>query len=130
MVRKEVVHVLTDPVSVTYDGNAKSLPRVSSGRKGTIYKTGDDEFTMSIVDLSTTPGGFGGCEIVLARRIPDPTPANVFDDYRWLTNRFGYVISFDPKTRAEASDNLPKLRSALNSFVDSAMLNRLVAGER
>jgi hypothetical protein len=121
--------MLTDPVSVTYDGNAKSLPRIASGRRGTIYATGDGEFLVSIRDLSTLPGGRHGSEITLTRVLPDPTPANVFDDFRRITNTFGFVISFDP-TRAEASDNLPKLRTALDSFVNSTMLNRLIAGER
>jgi len=120
--------ILTDPLSVTYDGNAKSLPRISAGRGGTVYKTADGEFVMSITDLSKRNGAFG-TEIKLSRRLPDPTSGNVFDDYRDVTNSFGIVIAFDP-TRSEASDNLPKLRTALDSFVNSAMLNRLIAGEK
>lgn len=120
--------MLSDPLSVTYDGNAKSLPRVSAGRGGAVYKTADGEFTMSIVDLSTRNGAFG-TEIKLSRRLPDPTSGNVFDDYRDVTNSFGFVLSFDP-TRSEASDNLPKLRTALDSFVSGAILNRLIANEK
>jgi len=120
--------MLTDPLSVTYDGNAKTLPRVNAARRGTVYKTADGEFTMSIVDLSTRNGAFG-TEIKLSRRLPDPTSGNVFDDYRDVTNSFGFVLAFDP-TRSEASVDLPKLRTALDSFVNAAMLNRLVAGEK
>lgn len=120
--------MLTDPLSVTYDGNSKSLPRVSSGGRGTVYRTADEEFEMSISDLSTR-NGFNGCEIILARRLPDPTPVNVFDDYRWIHNRFGYVISYD-STRAETSVDLPRLRTALDSFVSSTVLNRLIAREK
>jgi hypothetical protein len=123
-----VIDILTDPLSVTYDGNAKSLVRVSAGRKGTVYKTADDQFEMSISDLSTR-NGLHGCEIVLTRVLPDPTPVNVFDDYRWIRNRFGYVISFDP-TRAETSVDLPRLRTALDSFVTGTVLNRLISGEK
>jgi len=120
--------MLTDPLSVTYDGNTKSLPRVNAGRRGTVYRAADGEFVMRITDLSTRDGAYG-TEIKLSRRIPDPTSTNVFDDYRDITNSFGFVIAFDP-TRSEASVDLPRLRTALDSFVNSTMLNRLIAGEK
>jgi len=123
-----VILVLTDPVSVTYDGSAKTLPRVSAARRGTVYRTADNEFVMTITDLSARDGRYG-TEVKLSRNLPDPTSGNVFDDYRKITNSFGFIIAFDP-TRAEASDNLPKLRTALDSFVNSTMLNRLISGEK
>jgi hypothetical protein len=83
---------------------------------------------MSISDLSRLRGGNHGCEIVFTRVVPDPTPTDL--ESRWIANRFGYVISFDPIARVEASDNIPKLRTALNSFVDSTLLTRLITGEK
>jgi len=123
-----VITILTDPVSITYDGNAKSLPRVSASRVGNVYRTSNDEFEVSISDLSRIRGGKPGCEIVLTRVVPDPTPTDL--QSRRIANSFGFVISFDPVTRTEASDNLPKLRAALDSFVNTTMLNRLIAGEK
>lgn len=91
--------------------------------------TADGEFVMTITNLSmNSKGGATRREIVLSRVLPDPTPADVFNDYRRITNSFGFVIGFDP-TRAEAADNLPKLRTAMDSFVSAPMLNRLIAGE-
>lgn len=121
--------MFTDPLAITYDGSAKSLPRVSAGRKGTIYSTADGEFVVSFTDLSTVAGGRNGVQVTLARTLPDPTPADVFNDYRRIVNTFGVIIGFDP-TRAEASDNLPKLRTALDSFVSGTVLNRLISGEK
>jgi len=120
--------MFTDPLSLTYDGSAKSLPRVSAARAGTAYATSNGEFEMKVSDLSRLRGGRHGCEILLTRVVPDPTPADF--ESRLITNSFGFVIGFDPQTRTEASDNLPKLRAALDSFVTSTVLNRLIAGEK
>lgn len=84
---------------------------------------------MRDLSVDKAAGGRNGALIVLTRRLTDPTPSNVFDDWREVQNQFGFWITFDP-TRAEASDNIPKLRTALDSFVNTTMLNRLIAGEK
>jgi hypothetical protein len=122
--------VLTDPLSVTYDGSAKSLPRVSLDRRGSIYRTADGEFEVSISSFLPPRYGIGGTGIFLARRLPDPTPSNVFDDYRFIYNTFGVTFGYDALTRTEASDNLPKLRTALLALVDTTLMGRLIAGEK
>lgn len=122
--------MLTDPLSVTYDGSAKSLPRVSANSTRTVYRTGDGEFEVTI---SGSPSGRTGSSVVsisLARKIPDPTPSNVFDDYRAIRNEFTLSYSFDSNTRAEASVDIPRLRTALLNFVDSTLQGRLIAGEK
>lgn len=121
--------MLTEPLSVTYDGSAKSLPRISAGSNGTRYRTADAEFEMSISNFAHPRYGGNGVSIMLTRLLPDPTPSNVFDDYRVVHNSFGLVICFDP-TRAETSVDVPRLRSALNSLVDTTLQGRLIGGER
>jgi len=122
--------VLTDPLSVTYNGSAKSLPRISLDSRGSVYRTADGEFEVSISKFLPPRYGIGGAGIFLARRIPDPTPSNAFDDYRSIYNVFGVTYGFDLNTRAEASVDLPRLRTALLSFVDSTLEGRLIAGEK
>jgi len=122
--------VFTDPLSVTYDGSAKSLPRVSLDARGSVYRTADGEFEMSISKFLPPRYGMGGAGIFLARRLPDPTPSNVFDDYRFIYNTVGITYGFDALTRAEASVDLPRLRTALLSFADATLMGRVVAGER
>lgn len=122
--------MFSDPLSVTYDGNAKSLPRVSAKRGTATYRTADGEFAITIADTPWQRGGVPGVAIELARRLPDLTPANVFDDYREIVNAFAFSIRFDPRSRAEASVDLPRLRTALDSFVTSTVLNRLITGEK
>jgi hypothetical protein len=122
--------VLTDPLAVTYDGSAKSLPRVSLDARGSIYRTADGEFEVSISKYLPPRYGTGGAGIFLARRIPDPTPSNVFDDYRFIYNTVGITFGFDALTRAEASIDLPRLRTALLALVDTTLQGRLIAGEK
>jgi hypothetical protein len=122
--------VLTDPLSVTYDGVSKSLPRISAGRNGSIYRTADAEFEVSISNFKPPQYGSGGTRIYLARRLPDPTPSNVFDDYRFIYNTVGITFGFDALTRAEASVDLPRLRTALLALVDTTLQGRLIAGEK
>lgn len=69
-------------------------------------------------------------EISLSRRLPDPTPGDVFNDFRLVRNTFGISYGFDTMTRAETSVDIPLLRAALLSFVDTTLQNRIIAGEK
>jgi len=119
--------VLTDPLSVTYNAVAKSLPRVGVSDDQSFYKTADGEFEV-VTSSFTNADGVEHREITLARRLPDATPSNAFDAYREIRNVFGLSYSFD-STRAEASIDIPLLRTALLAFVDSTLQGRLIAGE-
>jgi len=123
--------MFTDPFSVTYAGSSKTLPRVSVGSSGSRYRTADREFEISISDspIYQLRDGREWRSIMLSRTLPDPTPADAFDAMRVITNTFGVVYAFDP-TRAEASDNLPKLRTALDSVLTGAFEARLWTGEK
>jgi hypothetical protein len=121
--------VFSDPFSVTYDGSAKSLPRTGTSSKQTTYRTADREF--AVVITKNSPSLRNGSNLVgisLARYLPDPTPADVFNDYREIRNVFGLTYSFDP-TRAETSVDVPRLRTALLALVDSTFQGRLISGE-
>jgi len=120
--------VFSDPLAITYDGSAKSLPRVSGSATRTVYRTADGEFEVSISNVATSKDG-NRAEITLSRRLPDPTPSNVFDDYRVIKNSFTLSFGFD-STRAESSVDLPRLRTALLALVDSSFTTRLIGGEK
>lgn len=70
-----------------------------------------------------------GRYVTLSRLLPDPTPGNVFDDFRFIRNSFGVFYGFDP-TRAETSVDIPLLRTALLNWVDSTLQGRIIAGEK
>jgi hypothetical protein len=116
-------------MAITYDGNSKSLPRVSGGPTGTVYRSADGEFEMRISDTAKQRDGTVGRQVTFSRVLPDPTPSNSFDDYRVIRNAFGIFYSFD-STRAETSVDIPKLRTALLAFVDSTLQGRIIAGEK
>jgi len=105
------------------------LARLASGQ-GSVYRTGDGEFEIKIFDSPYHRDGETRREIIFARRLPDPTPANVFDDYREVRNSFGISYGFDTNSRAESSVDIPLLRTALLSFVDSTLQGRIIAGEK
>jgi hypothetical protein len=92
------------------------------------YITADGEFEV-VISSSQDADGVEYREITLSRRLPDATPSNAFDAYREIRNVFGLSYSFD-STRAEASVDIPLLRTALLAFVDSTLQGRLIAGER
>lgn len=124
--------MFTDPLAVTYDGSAKSLPRVAAGTNGTIYRTADSEFEVRISNVAPKSRNPSGklAFVSLGRRVTDPTPANVFDNFREVYNIFGCYYDFDPVTRAEVSVDIPRLRTALLALVDSTFQGRVIAGEK
>jgi len=63
------------------------------------------------------------------RKMPDPTPTNVFDDYREIRNAFGIFYMFDTNSRANMSVDIPLLRTSLLAFVDSTLQGRVLNGE-
>jgi hypothetical protein len=120
--------VFTDPLSVTYNGSAKSLPRVGLSSNRSQYRAADGEFEVVITKNFPKREAWRTTSIYLVRHIPDPTPTDVFDNYRDIRNSFGITYSFD-LTKDEASVDLPRLRTALLSFADSAFEGRLWNGE-
>jgi len=122
--------MLTDPLSVTYNGSAKSLPRTSVTPTGSVYRTADGEFEVVIFQSPRSRGNEAlQTSIKLVRRVPDPTPADAFDAYRFIRNSFGISYGFD-LTKAESSVDIPRLRTALLSFVDSTLEGRLMSAEK
>jgi hypothetical protein len=122
--------VFSDPISVTYDGNVLSLPRTASGKNHSRYNTADRLYEIFISHGTPAQDGLVRVSIQMTRRLPDPTPSNVFDDYRDVRNIFGFSYGYDSQTRAETSVDVPRLRTALSSFVDSSLQARLISGER
>jgi len=123
--------MFSDPFSVTYDGNALSLPRTGTAKDYCRYNTADQGYELVIANnLANLRNGPAHVSIKLSRRMPDPTPGDVFNAYRDIRNSFGFSLSFDSLTRAGASDDLPKLRAALDALVIPGLLTRLISGEK
>jgi hypothetical protein len=119
--------VFTDPLAVTYSGSPLLLPRTATGKRYTRYTTADGEFVIFIAK-SFAQGGDSRVDIIFTRNVPDPTPGDQSGS-RYVRNSFGFSYGFDPLTRAEAFSDIPKLRSALDSLVNSTFQSRLIGGE-
>lgn len=121
--------MFTDPLSVTYSGSARSMPRIGTTAKSATYKAANGEFEVIISELPPQAAGREFRSVQLSRTLPDMTPADVFDAMREVKNTFGYFYMFDP-TRAGLSTDLSALRTALDSWVTSGLQDRIVAGEK
>lgn len=120
--------MLTDPMSVTYNGSAKTLNRVSVTGDSSIYATSDREFLMTI-RFSTTADGLVRREILFGRNAPDPTPDPFSGGPASVPNRVGLVFETNPN-RFESSTDIPLLRSAIQAFVDTTLQGRIIGGEK
>jgi hypothetical protein len=125
--------MLPDPSSVTYNAVAKSLARGAGFFPGPVrrlgdsfYATADREFEMKIArtlmgnDVERT-------EILLSRTTYD-NDANPHTGTRIVPNRFGVVYEVNT-SRYDTETDIPLLRTALLSFVDTSTQSKLIAGE-
>lgn len=121
--------MLSDPLSITYNSVAKSLPRVSSsktaGVSSSVYRTADGEFELT-VDQTARNGGVY-VDVMFTRTTPDPSPG-AGHIWNQLPNGFGVSYFVNDTSYASAVD-IPLLRTALLSFVDSTIQGRLLGGE-
>lgn len=121
--------MFTDPISVSYNGSSKTLPRVSLRGSSSLYRTADGEFEVSISKFPDRRTRQALVQLMLSRTLPDSTPVNVFDDYRPIRNSFGIVYGFDSDTLYQANVDGPLLRAAVLALADSTFTSRLVSGE-
>lgn len=125
--------MFSDPLAVTYNSVAKSLPRASAPRVGVSKQTGAGSYATSDGEFSvfTTLSLLGSqgfrSEILLGRTAPD-TDGPFIGNYQLYPNRVGLVYEYNSLRIATAVD-IPLLRTALLSLVDSTFQSRLIAGE-
>lgn len=113
--------MLPDPISVTYDGSAVSLPRASgpqtSGSKAannTSYVSADGAvFAQS--EHTTLPGGYRESGLRIGIRDTDGAYVSVGLRVVHTDNTLDLTIE--------------KVRSALNTYLSDATLSRIVNGE-
>jgi hypothetical protein len=104
-----------------------SLPRNGAGSAGTVYRTADGQFEMRISNLPTQRRDELGVAVSLFRIYPDPSPS----DFQSRDVRNGFTISYHfDRSRYEVADDMPLLRAALLSVLDSTLQGRVLAGEK
>lgn len=126
--------MLSDPMSVTYNGVVKTLPRVSlAGRKGVSkhiggsqYRSADGEFSV-YVDRYSMGDSVDKIEIILERvELDNGVMSDGITPYR--PNRFGFVYEVN-HDQVNTITDLNHLQLALSTFVSDAIELRLLGGE-
>jgi hypothetical protein len=129
--------MFADPVSVTYDGTTYSLPRGTASKKvaPTGRKVGETSYTAAVAGLilnirtfEAAGGGFWR-EVVLSRQQPD-SDSSSFNDGPAVgqLNSVGLIFHSNDLRVGEA--DIPKLRAALLTLVDTTFTSRLLGGEQ
>jgi len=115
--------MLSDPIAITYDGAAKTLPRASGASPSvrkvlgvSYYRTADGQHVAKTTRSQLSDQSFR-TEILLSR----------YDSVEGTTNSVGLI--FDTNHMGENPGDIAKLRAALDSFVTPAIATRLSAGE-
>jgi hypothetical protein len=121
--------LLSDPLSVTYDGDSISLVRINQADGASTYIAPDDYLRLDIRQSDSVVAGMTRCEITLTKVIPDSSPEDPFDElWRPIPNSFGIVFEVNSNRFATSTD-VPLLRTALLALVDSTLQGRLIGGE-
>lgn len=123
--------MLSEPLSITYDGVQKSFARVSFGNAASglpaLFKTSDGEFQLGIIQLRLSDG-IRRVEIYL-ERVEQDSDSNPFTgSWSSLPNRFGFVMETN-HLHYNSDTDLPLLQDSLELFMDSAIMLRLINGE-
>lgn len=124
--------MFSDPLVVTYNSSSKSLPRAASPFNGitkllgtSSYATSDGEFAVKTARFSSG-SSHTRSEIILSRIVPDSDPfTGVTPDAR---NSVGLIFEVND-LRMGTSVDVPLIRAALLSLVDSSFQTRLYSGE-
>lgn len=127
--------MFADPLSVTYNGVSKSLarlgrttrPGISRMTDTSVFGTSDEEFSLFISEAEMAED-LRRFEVTLGRTQQD-VDGPFAGSWSPLPNRFGFVYEVNP-FRYNTSTDLPLLRAALISLVDSTFQSRVISGEK
>lgn len=124
--------MLSDPLSVTIDGSARSLARVGVRRRSipqTVnevgYRTADGTYSVMTSQFRHRQSGDRRAEILLSKVVPDlSSTTNYTGD---IISRVGLIFETDPY--GYGAVDLANVRTALLTLVDTTLQGRIVAGE-
>jgi len=112
--------MFTDPQSVTYNGNAKSMPKVESTGKQSVYISADGNFTMKI-SHQVVAGGRVRSLVRIDQRAVVADPLTADNDYQVLTT---YMVIERPEYGFTATDVNYQV-AALEGWIDSTSVGKL-----
>lgn len=126
--------MLSDPLSITYNSVAKSLPRSSGRLPGEVRLLGTQMYADSAGEFvakttrSLLADGSNRVEFLLGRTNPD-TDSDPFNAGSTRLPNYVGIVYITNSSLWNTSVDVPLLRTALLSFVDSTLAGRLIGGE-
>lgn len=123
--------MLSDPISVTVGGSAKSLPRVGPFDRPQPRKIQSNTYMTAdgTVSVTTSQGeyrdGSRRAEITLRQHGYDLSSSTNYDGP--VTPGVGFVFEWGPGNLG--SSDITSLRADLIAFVDATLQGRIIAGE-
>jgi len=117
--------MFTEPITVTIDGSATSFTRISTSEEVDVrlgqFRSADGAYTLSINSQSMGPD-LTRYEVTLMKC----DLGTVLD--RMRRNGVGIVLYVDTY-RDDTSTQVPLLRTAISTWLDSTLQGRVLAGE-
>lgn len=116
--------MFSDPISVTVAGSAKSMPRVQSDGKKSIYSTADGLFQFTISHQSVS-----GNRLRTMARIDQqaivPDPLTAVNDYE----KMGVYVVIDRPLAGFTSTQVNDLIAGFKTWLDSTVVGKLYGQE-
>jgi hypothetical protein len=112
--------MFTDPQSVTVNAVAKSMPRVESDGKKSVYRSADGNFTMTISHQAVAGGRIRSMARIDQRAVV-ADPLTAVNDYETLS--FYFVI--DRPDVGFSSTEVGYLVTGLETWFDSTVVGKL-----
>lgn len=114
-----------DPISITVNGAAKSMPRIEvSGRKA-VYQTADGLFTTTITQLSGKNGSRKGI-IRFDQKVNATDP---FDAAKVVSKTNGISVMFDIPEFGFTATTVDQQTQGLFGFLATANVTKIFGGE-
>lgn len=116
----------SDPITLTYNAVAESLPRVETDGTKSVYKTADGEFVCTISHRATK-GGMVQRLVKLDRHVTAPDPFRPQEN-RSVVYSVHTVIT-EPADDSIANSDLLLLAKAHLGWLTDANVNKVTGGE-
>jgi hypothetical protein len=117
--------MFTDPQSITVSGSAKSMPRVETSGRKSIYQKSDGLFTLTI---SHHPSK-GGSRKAIARFDQKVNATDPFDASRVVSQTLGISVMFDIPAFGFDATALDVQWTGFKTWLDSTASGKLFGSE-
>jgi hypothetical protein len=115
--------MFSDPQSVTVAGVAKSMPRIETGGRKTVYQKDDQTFTLTISHTVVKDRVRSMARIDQKAVVPDPLTA--VNDYETLT----FYVVIDRPLAGFSSTNVSDLVTGFKTWLDATTVGKLFGQE-